>query len=158
MIACVSISSDFLEAMRRHAVSAYPEECCGFLIGQEEGSERTIHRVDPVVNRVGSERERRYVISSGELRSLEAELHGTGFLVVGFYHSHPDHPARPSRFDREHAWPWYTYVVLNVTQRGTGTVGAFELDADSLEFHEVPIALDGQEPRPVSNGGVSESS
>jgi proteasome lid subunit RPN8/RPN11 len=158
MIARVSIPPDLLEEIRRHAASTYPEECCGFLIGEASESHRTIHRISPAPNRVASERERRYVIPPDELRSLETELEGSGAQVLGFYHSHPDHPARPSRFDRDHAWPWYTYVVVNVTQEGAGTAGAFELDADSLEFREVPIALHGPSPQPLSNGGVSESS
>ena len=72
---------------------------------------------------------------------MERRLEGTGQLVAGFYHSHPDHPARPSAFDEEHAWPWYTYLVLSVTADATPALGAFELDADTGRFHEVPLEI-----------------
>lgn len=158
MIEQLVVGHPLLLRMREHARRVYPEECCGFLIGRDEGASRTITGVEPVANRVGSERERRYVIPPDALRSLETSLEGSDSQVVGFYHSHPDHPARPSLFDRDHAWPWYTYIVLGVSQEGPGEAGAFELDGESGEFQEVPLLETTDEAASISNGGVSESS
>lgn len=156
MIEELSIPSAALVQMRAHARATYPEECCGFLVGTTQGPTRVIHRVEAVANQVGSERERRYIIPPAELRALEASLEGSVEAVVGFYHSHPDHPARPSEFDREHAWPWYTYIVLSVDASGSGAIGAFELDDDTLRFRPVPY---GEPPSvPTPNEAVSESS
>ena len=96
-------------------------------------------RIVPASNTVEVERRRRFVIRPEELRALESELGPRGELVIGFYHSHPDHPARPSQFDEEHAWPWYTYLVLGVQQGKAGALGAFELDEASRAFHEVKL-------------------
>ena len=61
--------------------------------------------------------------------------------MVGFYHSHPDHPALPSPFDEEHAWPWYSYLVLAVDHGTPGALGGFELDPDRRTFHEVRVRV-----------------
>jgi proteasome lid subunit RPN8/RPN11 len=128
--------------IRRHGEADYPEECCGFLIGRAETSAaavREILRIVPASNTVEVERRRRFVIRPEELRALESELEPRGELVIGFYHSHPDHPARPSQFDEEHAWPWYTYLVLGVQEGRAGALGAFELDESSRAFREVQL-------------------
>jgi proteasome lid subunit RPN8/RPN11 len=73
-------------------------------------------------------------------------------VVSGFYHSHPDHPALPSAFDTEHAWPWYTYVVVSVDAHGVRGVGAFELDAERQRFLPCELAVDAL--RAVEPGAV----
>ena len=138
----VEISEDQLRAIREHARETYPDECCGFLVIRSEpaeGSTRQVVRVERARNEVEGERRRRFVIGAAELREVEARLASDGLTVGGFYHSHPDHPALPSEFDREHAWPWYSYLVLGVTRTSEGPLGAFELDADSGSF--VPTAV-----------------
>ncbi len=77
---------------------------------------------------------------------MEGRLEGTGLMVGGFYHSHPDHPALPSEFDRDHAWPWYSYLILGVTGTTEGPLAAFELDPESGLF--VPTRL----ASPASSG------
>ncbi|MFZ0892127.1 MAG: M67 family metallopeptidase [Thermoplasmata archaeon] len=134
-----------LTRMQRHGEESYPEECCGFLIAREAsvaGSPvRAIDRVERAANRVEAERSRRFVIRPDELVRLEDQLTGSHERVVGFYHSHPDHPARPSNFDQEYAWPWYIYLVLSVAKGKAEDVGAFELDPTTREFARVPLAL-----------------
>jgi proteasome lid subunit RPN8/RPN11 len=132
-----------LEEIRGHGEKTYPDECCGFLIGRVDvdRSVRRVEKVEIAVNEVGADRHRRFVIDPEKLASLEEELEPSGLTVLGFYHSHPDHPARPSSFDSEHAWPWYTYVVLNVEKGRAGEIGAFELDPDRREFTPVRLTL-----------------
>jgi proteasome lid subunit RPN8/RPN11 len=131
-------------AIERHAREAYPDECCGFLIGPDgpggAGDRREIVAVERATNEFDGERRRRFVIRPEEHRAIERRLDGTGRALVGFYHSHPDHPARPSEFDRDHAWPWYTYVVLAVGAEDVGPLGAFELDDATGAFREQPVA------------------
>jgi proteasome lid subunit RPN8/RPN11 len=147
----VRIPASLLDAMGRHARSTYPDECCGFLIASpdpsEKGGPRGIVEAVPASNEFEGERRRRFLLTPEELRTAERRLEGTGRVVAGFYHSHPDHPARPSLFDQEHAWPWYTYLVLAVTRSGVGESRAFELDADSAEFEEVPLLVEAPDPR-----------
>ncbi|MGA7846846.1 MAG: M67 family metallopeptidase [Thermoplasmata archaeon] len=137
----VSLSPELVETIRRHAEATYPEECCGFLVAREPAGEthpiRRLVRVTPMENEVEGPRGRRFVIPPETLRQFESSLEGTGEAVVGFYHSHPDHPAVPSLFDQEHAWPWYTYLVLAVDHGRAGDLGAFELDPDLRRFSPV---------------------
>lgn len=142
--------------MRRHARETYPDECCGFLVAAPdpiaEDGPRSIVAVEPSRNDYAGERRRRFVIRPEDLRAAEHALEGTERVVAGFYHSHPDHPARPSTFDQEHAWPWYTYLVLSVSSTDVSEVGAFELDPDSGVFHSVPLTSS-----PPGDAQVTES-
>jgi proteasome lid subunit RPN8/RPN11 len=145
-VTAVSVSGAVLASIRSAAVTAYPDECCGFLLSPEEGAgptaERRVIAASPSENRAPEGRRRRFVIPASELRSAEENASRDGRVVSGFYHSHPDHPAQPSEFDRDHAWPWYTYLVVSVLGgRAVEPVGAFELDPDRREFFEVPLSV-----------------
>ncbi len=145
-----------LEQIHRHADQEYPEECCGFLLGDADSADAPVRRIRarlPAENRSDGERRRRFVIVPEELRRAEESAAKDGAVVAGFYHSHPDHPARPSGFDQEHAWPWYAYVIVGASRRGGGgPVGAFELDPDRREFHEVPLVAGGPRIAGVGSG------
>ena len=147
----IEISGSALRSIAEHARATYPDECCGFLIAASSPpgdlSARSIVEVQPATNDFDGERRRRFLLRPEEIRATERQLDGTGRVVGGFYHSHPDHPARPSQFDQDHAWPWYTYVVIGVTSAGTGEARAFELDPDSSEFREVPVRQVGESDR-----------
>ena len=147
------VPEELLAKMARHAHSEYPNECCGFLIATTDPSDprepRRVVAVEPASNEFDGERRRRFLLSPDELRAAERRLEGTNRSVVGFYHSHPDHPGRPSEFDRQHAWPWYTYVVLGVQAGELRESRAFELDPDSLEFREMALTVDPGEARPA---------
>lgn len=154
----VHVAREHRAAMEEHARRTYPDECCGFLIAGPDPSEpsgpRVILAVEPAPNEFEGERRRRFLLRPEELRAAERRHEAAGRMVAGFYHSHPDHPARPSQFDQEHAWPWYSYLVLAVTSRGVGETRAFELDADRQVFEEVPLATEDAAPAmvPVAGG------
>jgi proteasome lid subunit RPN8/RPN11 len=150
----VAVPSALLASLHRFAREAYPEECCGFLLSQEsatgDANVRPIIDISPAANRSESERQRRFVILPDEVREAERRAADRSAVVSGFYHSHPDHPARPSAFDQEHAWPWYAYLILSSGPvNSPATVGAFELDPDRREFREIGLTtLDVQEVPP----------
>jgi len=106
------------EEIRRHGETAYPAECCGALVGRVEAEAKEVVRLAPAVNR-RTDDPHRYLIAPDDLRRLEAEVRAAGLEIVGYFHSHPDHPAAPSAFDADHAWPWYRYVIVR-TDRGRG--------------------------------------
>lgn len=147
----VTLPAALFAEMKAHGRETYPDECCGFLIGAASEPEgdggRTIAALERARNTFDGERRRRFLIRPEELRDAERRLEGTGRAVVGFYHSHPDHPARPSQFDQDHAWPWYSYVVMAVTPTEAPAVGAFELDPDSSTFREVRLHIVEESPR-----------
>ena len=106
------------DEIRRHGEAAYPAECCGAMVGRIEGAAKEVLRLSPAVNRRIDD-PHRYLIAPDDLRQLEREVREAGQEIVGYYHSHPDHPARPSAFDAEHAWPWYSYLIVRI-DRGRG--------------------------------------
>ncbi|HYA58110.1 MAG TPA: M67 family metallopeptidase [Thermoplasmata archaeon] len=137
----VRLAEGVLDTIRGHARETYPDECCGFLLGAVEpgmsSDRRNVGTAERAPNEFAGERRRRFLILPEELRAAEARADARGLVVVGFYHSHPDHPARPSAYDRDHAWPWYVYLVVSITSSEVPAVGVFELDGDRGEFDEV---------------------
>ncbi len=152
----VRLARTHLEAMAVHARATYPDECCGFLVANPDPgppeAPRTITAVEPAANEFEGVRRRRFLLRPEELRAAESRLERTGRIVAGFYHSHPDHPALPSTFDRDHAWPWYTYLVVGVTPSGVSEIRAFELDPDRGEFVEAGLAVAPVHEAPAMRG------
>ncbi len=136
----LSLARTDLEVIRRHCEGGYAEEVCGGLLGRKV-AERTIEVVEAVVidNQRPDERGRRYLIGPSDVVSLERRADAEGLEVVGYYHSHPDAPARPSEFDREHAWPWYVYVIVSVANGGAVEARAWRLAEDRSAFRPVSI-------------------
>jgi proteasome lid subunit RPN8/RPN11 len=116
-----------------HAREAFPEECCGFLIGHE-GEPRRVLEARRAKNMATEDRVRRYVIDPLELLHTDGEARGRGLDVVGIYHSHPNHPAAPSEFDRSRATPWYTYVILSIVDRKPREMTAWRFDDSMKRF------------------------
>jgi proteasome lid subunit RPN8/RPN11 len=127
------------DAIRRHGETAYPAECCGALVGRVAGSTKDVHRLAPALNR-RTDDPHRYLIAPDDLRRLEQEVRAAGDEIVGYYHSHPDHPARPSAFDTEHAWPWYSYVIVRVDRGRGADLASWVLDDERPQMH--PESLD----------------
>ena len=97
-----------------HLEQAYPDEGCGILVGRPGPQARRVARIEPVDNRAGSDRARRYVIDPEAFLVVEKRARLEGLEVLGFYHSHPDHAAEPSATDRAEAFPHYDYVIAAV--------------------------------------------
>jgi proteasome lid subunit RPN8/RPN11 len=131
-----------VEAIEAHAAETYPEECCGFLIGTPETPAR-VASVRRARNIAETNRERRYVIDPLEQLSVEKALDMTREAILGFYHSHPNHPAEPSEFDRTHAVPWYTwYVILSIVDRKPASLRAWSFDGAASAFRPETLTVD----------------
>lgn len=127
-------------AIARHGERAYPEECCGVMLGTLEHGVKRVRALVPMANiREDEARARRYLIAPEELRDVESRAEAEGLDIVGFYHSHPDHPAIPSAFDRDHAWPWWSYVIVSVRSGSAGDVRVWQLD-EAGAFEPEPTA------------------
>jgi proteasome lid subunit RPN8/RPN11 len=136
------ITAGDLETIHRHAAASYPEECCGFLIGRAEGASTFVERVAPAGNERQESRHNRFLIHPETVLAAHKEARALGLDVVGYYHSHPDHPARPSEFDREHAWPGLSYVIVAV-QDGRVTEGrSWRLSDDRERFEEEEMSME----------------
>ena len=116
----MTLGHTVLHKIKLHAMEAWPEECCGVLLGSENGATRRVCDVVPLTNAREENRGRRFLVTPEEYRSAERRAKEEGVAVLGFYHSHPDHPAQPSAFDLEHAMPWFSYVIASV-ERGLPT-------------------------------------
>ena len=133
------ITPDHLQAIDRHGEASYPEECCGFLIGQAGGDVTVVERVLPVANERQDSRHNRYVISPETVLAAHKEARAAGADVVGYYHSHPDHPSKPSDFDREHAWPGLSYLIVSVQKGRAADARSWRLADDRDRFDEETI-------------------
>ena len=125
--------------LRAHAEAGYPDEVCGFLFGSVDLPSRvfTVRETRAAVNRRGSRASRRYRIDPQEYRAAEREAEEKGLELVGIYHSHPDAPAVPSEYDREHAWPSSAYVIVPVQSGRAGDLRAWLLAEDRSGFDEL---------------------
>jgi len=124
-------------AIRRHAIDAYPNECCGALIGTaRDDMALEIGDALPLANVTEEGRRRRFRVGPDDYRQAETYAARTGADLVGFYHSHPDHPAEPSQYDLDHAWPNLSYVIVSVRATGAGDLRSWRLRADRSAFEE----------------------
>src|SRR6185295_6813179 len=151
----LTLSPGDLEAVRRHAETSYPDECCGFLIGTTDGTSAAVERVLAAGNERQESRHNRYLISPETVLAAHREARALGLDVVGYYHSHPDHPARPSEVDREQAWPGVSYLIVSVAQRKVVEARSWRLldDRESFEEEVIDQAAIGAPP-PAGFPGV----
>jgi proteasome lid subunit RPN8/RPN11 len=133
------ISPRHLQTVSRHATASYPDECCGVLIGRVLEDATVVERVLSVGNERQDSRHNRYLISPETVLAAQKEARALGLDVVGYYHSHPDHPARPSDFDREHAWPWVSYLIVSLQGRKVVDTRSWRLNDDRESFDEEVI-------------------
>lgn len=134
----IAISAKVLGEIRAHGRDTYPEECCGGLLGRR-GDPARITRIERIDNVRDVERARRYEVSPQDYLRLERLAAEEEVELLGFYHSHPDHPAVPSAYDRDHAFPFFHYLVCAVASGQPGEVTAWILSEDRGEFDPEPI-------------------
>jgi len=140
-------TESILDTIRQHGADAYPEEGCGFLLGSvtDDGENRGTD-VYPVANRTHADRTRRYELTADDYRAADEAARDQGLDVVGVYHSHPDHPARPSETDLEKApFPGYSYVIVSVHDGTPHEVTAWTLAPDRSEFHREDVDVPAPE-------------
>ena len=138
----IRLDAESVSAIREHGRAAYPEECCGALLGTAGNGAARITRVERVENSSREEKRRRYVIEPLEYIRVERLADADGLTVLGFYHSHPDHPAVPSEYDREHGLPFFHYVVLAVGPESSGEIASYLLSEDRGVFEREELVIE----------------
>ncbi|MDE0026715.1 MAG: M67 family metallopeptidase [Spirochaetaceae bacterium] len=143
-----TLPKTLFDEIERHGRDAYPEECVGALIGTLAvgGNARTVERLFPIDNRSEENRERRYLVSPLAYLAAERAADGAGKTLLGFYHSHPEHPAEPSATDLAWAQPHFVYVIMSIRRSGDAEpaaagAGAFLLDPDRSGFLTDELAV-----------------
>ncbi len=137
------IASLHLQALHRHAEATYPEECCGFLIGRKLHDEPPTVMVEQVLaahNDREDQRHSRFVIAPETVLATHKRARAQQLDVVGYYHSHPDAPARPSELDREFAWPDLSYLIVSVRKGRVAQTRSWRLRGDRGRFEEEDVA------------------
>jgi proteasome lid subunit RPN8/RPN11 len=128
----LTIASDVDRAIRAHGQETYPHECCGALVGKDD-------RVTAVVALPNTTEEgprRRFLVRPSDYRDAERQASALSGDLLGFYHSHPDHPARPSQYDLDHAWPTFAYIIVSVAQGAASDMTVWYLKDDRSSFDE----------------------
>ncbi len=156
----IRLSSTMQNEIEQHGSRDFPNECCGVLLGEIKGQDKIVTEVRPLLNafspsdefersvlkageteaplgQVGQER--RYMLSPDTMFKLMQEERRTGVKILGFYHSHPNHPALPSEYDRTWAMNWYTYIIVSIIDGSPAEMTAWSLDRDQ-RFQTVEIA------------------
>ena len=129
--------------IRQAGATAYPNECCGILFGIEDAAGHAVRALRPIENaRESGEQYHRFLITAEEMMQAEAEARRLGLDIVGFYHSHPDHPAAPSEYDRAHALPFYHYIILRVAERRPETMTDWKLRVSREAFDAEELKIE----------------
>ena len=126
-----------LDAIREHGAEGYPHEICGVMIGPR--GDRTVSDARRARNIVVERARDRYEIDPRDQIRIQREADAAGLDIVGYYHSHPDHPAQASRFDTERAWAGYVYLIVAVHGGRPDDANAFVADSDGGPFHPEPL-------------------
>ena len=142
----IELSLENWKQIEQHGAEAYPNECCGMLLGKEEDSRKIILDILPLPNARDDSPRNRFLILPEDFVRGEREARSRGLEILGFYHSHPDHFAQPSEFDRQHAWPWYTYLILGVNGGVPGALTGWQLTEDRSQFLQEDLRVLGASP------------
>jgi proteasome lid subunit RPN8/RPN11 len=129
------------ESIRQHGAQAYPHECCGALIGRDG----KVAEAFALPNTTEEGPRRRFLVRPSDYRDAERRASALGAELLGFYHSHPDHPARPSQYDLDHAWPFFSYVIVSVQSGVPGDMTSWRLRDDRSAFDEEELTYGQQD-------------
>ena len=119
-------------AIRAHGSETYPNECCGALIGRDG----TVTETLALPNTTDEGPRRRFMVRPQDYREAEQRAAQAGGELLGFYHSHPDHPAKPSQYDLDHAWPFFSYVIVSVRDGVSEDMTSWRLREDRSGFDQ----------------------
>jgi len=131
------------EAIRAHGIETYPNECCGALIGREG----VVTATYALPNTTEEGPRRRFLVRPSDYQEAEKRATAAGGDLLGFYHSHPDHPARPSQYDLDHAWPFFSYIIVSVRDGVSEAMTSWRLRDDRSVFDPEELHVGGEPQR-----------
>ena len=147
----VGINEALVEKIRQHGAESYPNECCGALLGRDADggaiparAAREVLEIFPLVNRREDSPRNRFFVTAEDARDADKAAQAQGLDLIGWYHSHPDHPAQPSEYDREHAWPWYSYIIVSVHNGNPRDMTSWRLQDDRSAFVPEEVEIRNQ--------------
>jgi proteasome lid subunit RPN8/RPN11 len=137
MARALKLDAGVADAIRAHGRETYPHECCGALLGADGIVSATV----ALPNTTEEGPRRRFLVRPGDYQEAEQAATGAGCELLGFYHSHPDHPARPSQYDLDHAWPSFSYVIVSIMAGEPGDLRSWTLREDRSAFDEESLTV-----------------
>jgi proteasome lid subunit RPN8/RPN11 len=147
----LKVRDDLAGRIHAHGVETYPHECCGALLGRDGEGSREVIDLLPLENRRDDSPRNRFEVTPDDVRLAEKTAREKKLELVGWYHSHPDCPARPSEFDREHAWPWYSYIIVSIEAGGPREMFSWRLRDDRSAYDPEQIESAAQAPSVLSS-------
>ncbi len=144
------------QQIQHHAERAYPSECCGLLLGETKGQCKSVRRIMETENDAVEMKHKRYCIPPKALLAAENLVREKGWDVLGVYHSHPDHPPRPSEFDRKRAILYFEYIIVGVSKGRVTETGCWIMKKEESEFEseELLISNQGSDQRFMNTNGI----
>ena len=136
----LSLTADLIKQIQQEGIKAYPSECCGLLVGTV--NPKNVERIVPMPNVFDPvERYHRFTIDPLTMARVDDEASKQGKAVIGFYHSHPDHPARPSEYDRTHVPPWsfYSHIIIAIEKAQPAAMTCWVFNEETEQFDEQPL-------------------
>lgn len=138
----IHIPSHLLDQIQSHGENAYPYEGAGLMLGEEENDKRTVKGLLFLENaRDKDKQHNRYLITAEDMLLGEKEAARLSSSILGIFHSHPDHPNRPSEYDREFAIPWYSYLITSVNNAIAAGSRCWRLEDNRESFSEEIIQI-----------------
>ncbi len=135
----MKIRRSAIEAIEAHGAEGYPDEICGVMLGTL--ADRVVSEVRRARNIIVERSRDRYEIDPRDHIRIQREADASGLDIVGYYHSHPDHPAQASRFDTERAWAGYVYVIVSIQGGKPVDANAFVAEQDGGPFRSEPLEV-----------------
>ena len=137
----IYLTNNIINQFKQQAEQDYPHECCGFILGAfNEDCSKGIEYL-PASNIKDKNRERRFLIDPQAYQQAEDEADQRGLSIISIVHSHPDHPDKPSDFDRDHAWPGFSYIIISVQNGNAVSYRSWQLNEDRKFFIEENINI-----------------
>jgi proteasome lid subunit RPN8/RPN11 len=133
----ITLSAAVNAAIRAHGRETFPHECCGAMLGKDG----IVREAYALPNTTEEGPRRRFLVRPEDYRGAEERAREAGLELLGFYHSHPDHPAKPSQYDLDHAWPSFSYVIVSVMAGEDQSLTSWQLQADRSAFDEETVEV-----------------
>ena len=137
----INLTQELIDQFCIHAEKDYPYECCGFILGHFNNQISNGIKYLPAINTKETNRERRFLIDPKTYQKAEETADNNNLSVISIVHSHPDHPDQPSDFDRDHAWPGFSYIIISVKKGDVKSYRSWQLNENRDFFVEENIII-----------------
>jgi proteasome lid subunit RPN8/RPN11 len=139
----LKLSRSIFETIRAQGEKTFPHECCAVLFGSVNGADKMVSSVYPIENQFDeAERYHRFLITPDDYRNAEALARRHKLDILGFYHSHPDSPSVASTYDLDHAFPWFSYLIVSIVARAYRDHHSWVMEDDRSKFNEEAVIIE----------------